>query len=500
MGLQLSYLGTVGIILFNKNIRQVLDKINFKKQSLNIKNKKQVSAIISNIKDIIAVTLSANVMILPIIIYHFNMIGMYFVITNIFASVIIGPIMVLSVIFIIVSFINLEVAKFISFFLLLGIEGLIQISNLSNLPFSKIYVSTPSLLSIMFYYLGILIVNQLYVVCLSKHLTGTKKRIKNLMALAKFKLHQKREELLTEWKNMIVEKNIKRCISKIYKIMFVVILFSIISIGNKQLNVYFLDVGQGDSCFIVTPNKKTILIDGGGSTSETFDVGKDTLIPYLLDRGFTKIDYVFISHFDQDHVGGILPVIEELKIGQIYIAKQEKISENYEVFKKIVQKKKLKVKEVIAGNTIIIEDLQFHILWPIDQQISENQLNNNAIVMKLQYKKFSMLFTGDIEKIAEEGILNQYKNNLNSLEATVLKVAHHGSKSSSTEEFLKAVNSKVAIISVGENNLFGHPNVNIIKRLKSLRMQIFRTDIDGEISMRINCKGEVKMERFASKQ
>ena len=289
-----------------------MDKINFKKQNINIKNKNQVSAIISNIKDIIAVTLSAQVMILPIMIYHFNMIGMYFVITNIFASVIIGPIMVLSVIFIIISFINLGVAKFISFFLSLGIEGLIQISNLSNLSFSKIYVSTPSLLSIIFYYLGILIVNQSYVVYVGKHLTGTKKRIKNLIALARFKLHQKREEQLTEWKNIIEEKNIKSCISKTYKIMFVVILFITISIGNKQLNIYFLDVGQGDSCFIVTPNKKTILIDGGGSTSGSFNVGKDTLIQYLLDRGFTKIDYVFISHFDQDHVGGILSVLEEL--------------------------------------------------------------------------------------------------------------------------------------------------------------------------------------------
>ena len=101
--------------------------------------------------------------------------------------------------------------------------------------------------------------------------------------------------------------------------------------------------------------------------------------------------------------------------------------------------------------------------------IEENMLNNNAMVMKLQYKSFSMLFTGDIEEIAEKKILNLYKGNADKLNTTVLKVAHHGSKSSSTEEFLKVVNSKVAIIGVGENNMFGHPNNEVLERLQSFR-------------------------------
>ena len=105
----------------------------------------------------------------------------------------------------------------------------------------------------------------------------------------------------------------------------------------------------------------------------------------------------------------------------------------------------------------------------MEKQIEENILNNNAMVMKLQYKSFSMLFTGDIEEVAEKKILDTYKNHLDMLKATVLKVAHHGSKSSSTEEFLKAVNSKVAIIGVGENNMFGHPNNAVLERLQAFR-------------------------------
>ena len=367
------------------------------------------------------------------------------------------------------SFINFEFSKYISIFLSLGMEELIQISNLSNLPFSKIYVITPSILFISIYYIFILIGNQIYIMYTSKNTSYTEKRIKNLIALAKYTIYQKKKKTVKIWNGIIQEKNVKLFVLKTYKYLLIILLVIIINCVNKQLEVHFIDVGQGDSCFIITPNHKTILIDGGGSTSNTFDVGEDTLIPYILDRGYKKIDYIFISHFDQDHVGGILPLLEELKVGQIFISKQEEISENYERFLKLVKQKNLKVQEVKAGNKIIIDDVIFYILWPIEKSIEENILNNNAMVMKLQYKDFSILFTGDIEAVAEKEILDKYRNKLNILKSTVLKVAHHGSKSSSTEEFLKVVDSKVALIGVGENNMFGHPHNQVIERLETFR-------------------------------
>ena len=405
--------------------------------------------------------------------YHFHIIGIYFVITNILVSIIIGPIMFLSIIFIFGTFIHLKFSQFISIFLSFGIKGLIQISNLSNLPFSKIYVPTPSILGIIIYYIVILVGNQIYVVYTGKHLNSTQKRVKNLIALMKYKLYEKKKKTKKIYQKIFQEKNGKAFIVRTYKVILLMIFLTGIYQFPKDLEVHFLDVGQGDACFIITPNHKTILIDGGGSTSSSFDVGKDTLIPYLLDRGYTKLDYVFISHFDQDHVGGILSLLEELKVGQIFVSKQEEESENYEEFLGRVKEKNLQVREVKKGDKIIIGDVTFHILWPIEKQIEENQLNNNAMVMKLQYKEFSMLFTGDIEEVAEKKILDTYNNDLDILKATVLKVAHHGSKSSSTEEFLKAVNSKVAIIGVGENNMFGHPSDVVLERLQSFRYADF---------------------------
>ena len=469
VGLQLSYLGTIGIILFNKSIKQYFDNIKWIKNNISIKRSKRISQIVENLKDMIAVTLSAQLMILPVMLYHFNMIGIYFVITNILVSIVTGPIMFLSVIFVFSSFIQLQISQFISIFLSLGIKCFIQISNLANLPFSKIYVPTPSILFIIIYYIAILIGNQIYRIYTSQYINPTKTRVKNLIALVKYKLYEKKKKIRKIYQKILKERNVKVFIVKTYKVIFFIVFLVGIYQFPKNLEIHFLDVGQGDSCFIITPNHKTILIDGGGSTSNTFDVGKDTLIPYLLDKGYTKLDYILISHFDQDHVGGILPVLEEFKVGQVFITKQEEKSENYETFLEIVKEKNLKVREVKAGDKITIGEVTFHILWPMEKQIEENILNNNAMVMKLQYKSFSMLFTGDIEEVAEKKILDTYKNHLDMLKATVLKVAHHGSKSSSTEEFLKAVNSKVAIIGVGENNMFGHPNNAVLERLQAFR-------------------------------
>ena len=273
-------------------------------------------------------------------------------------------------------------------------------------------------------------------------------------------------------------------------LLLIVLVFSIFNFISKKLKIYFIDVGQGDCTFIVTPKNKTILIDGGGSTSSDFDVGENTLLPYILDRGYKKIDVMFISHFDQDHVGGLLTILKELKVDRVCISEQKENSENYEEFLKIVKEKNITVFILKMGDKIKIENnLYFDILWPGEEQITENRMNNNAIVMKLNHNGFSCLFTGDIEKIAEEQIAKLY-NDKSILKSDVLKVSHHGSKTSTTEEFLGLINPKVCLIGVGKNNLFGHPSGEVIERLKNMNASIYRTDINGEITIIVNNKGK----------
>ena len=152
----------------------------------------------------------------------------------------------------------------------------------------------------------------------------------------------------------------------------------------------------------------------------------------------------------------------------------------------------MRAKQVKMGERLIIEkNVYIDILWPNKNQFLENPLNNNSIVCKLNYYNFSMLFTGDIEEVAEKRIINEVNNEL--LEADVLKVAHHGSKTSSIEKFINLVNPKIALIGVGENNKFGHPNEDVIKRLKNCGIRVYRTDKMGEINIIIDSDGCIKI-------
>lgn len=444
VGLQLSYLGTIGIILLRPTILKIFSYRKGEKEG----------KISKKIKEILAVSLSAQIMILPIMLYNFNTIGIYFLITNLLVSIIIGPIIVLGFFCIVTAFIFSPITNLISLPLNIGLEILSLISKFSELPLSKVYLPTPSTIGIILYFIAILFGNQIYSIYHLNYLTLTHKRVKNIIALFQYKFHQKKKKYL-----------------KYILIIFMVFMIAIPFIP-KSLKIYFVDVGQGDCTFIVTPCNKTVLIDGGGSITDNFDVGKKTLIPYLLDRGYTTIDYIMISHFDQDHVGGILSVLEELKVKNVIIGQQFDDSENLRKFLEIINEKNIKVNVVEAGNRIYIEkNLYFDVLWPgSNQEISENSINNNALVCKLNYKNFTMLFTGDIEEEAEKVLVSKY-DGMDILKSTVLKVAHHGSKSSSTEEFLNLVQPKIALIGVGENNLYGHPNPEVLTMLTNLRCE-----------------------------
>ena len=135
-------------------------------------------------------------------------------------------------------------------------------------------------------------------------------------------------------------------------------------------------------------------------------------------------------------------------------------------------------------------------LWPRNEQIQENVLNNNSIVSKLCYKNFSCLFTGDIEAIAEREMLKDLGENKKILNSTILKVGHHGSKTSSIDEFVNAVKPKIALIGVGENNSFGHPSSEVIERLASIGAQIYRTDLMGEISVFVSRNGRIRVNKM----
>lgn len=430
LGFQLSYGGTIGIIIFIKRIQE----------------KKSNSKVINYIKQMALVSIYANIIIIPIMMYHFNTVSFTFIISNIMASPILGIIVITGFLFIIASITVKLLTRLIAIFIKPILSILIKISQIcSKLPFSNILVVTPYMFNVISYYAIILY--------------------------------------------CIKSKKNNKCKIIICLLIVLILINFIIYIFPQKLRIFFIDVGQGDSTLIITPDKKTVLIDGGGSDS--FDVGEKVLLPYLLDRRILKIDYVLISHFDTDHCGGILTIMEKVKVKNIIISEQAEHSENYERFKKLMIHKKIRLIEVKKGDKIKIGRYsEFKILFPTSRLLSENPLNNNSIVAQFNYNNFKMLFTGDIEKLAEQQILKAEKAEIR---ADILKVAHHGSKTSSIPEFIKAVKPKIALIGVGKNNTFGHPNQQTIKNLENIKCRIYRTDLQGEIIIKIDQKGRMNV-------
>lgn len=423
IGLKLSFMGTAGIVIFNKSITNFFIKLKIKQK----------------IAEALSVTFSAQLMIMPITILNFNTISLTFFISNILASPLLGIIIIFGFISIFISSILNPISKILFLILHIFLELLILVSKVTEkIPGSSILVKTPNILFAIVYYILILFFNYFFVIKQNPTRRFHKKIIK-----------------------IITIKNIKNAFKVIAVVFLIILLLTrIVRIINPTLKIYFIDVGQGDSTLIVTPKNKKILIDGGeGKTNVLFQ--------YLLDRRINKIDYIIISHFDSDHCNGLIEIIEKMRVENIVMSKQSKESEEYKKILEIIKQKNIKVSSVKAEDKIIIEkNLYTKILNPAEK-FEFQDLNNNAIVAKLVYKNFSMLFTGDIEK-AEENLAKKYKNELKS---TILKVAHHGSKTSTSEKFLKYVEPQIALIGVGENNKFRHPNQITIEKLKNIRSQ-----------------------------
>ena len=282
IGFHLSYGGTIGIVLLSKRISEFIkEKVNMK---VSIENKEVntkiniVNKIINYIIDTLVVTLSANIIIIPIMVFHFNTVSLTFWISNLLASPFMGVVVILGFFAYLVSLISISISEVIAIPLNIILVLFLKIAEVSSkIPFSSIIVKTPHVISIVIYYFVIFLILNRKVI---------------------------RDYIGKLWYKVLKIKNKKRIIkcTICFTVIFSLVLGIFIHNTNQKLKIYFIDVGQGDSTLIITPSNKKILIDGGGSEFGNFDVGEKTLLPYLLDRRIIILDYVMISHFDTDHV------------------------------------------------------------------------------------------------------------------------------------------------------------------------------------------------------
>lgn len=240
-----------------------------------------------------------------------------------------------------------------------------------------------------------------------------------------------------------------------------------INTNNDLLKVHYLDVGQGDSIFVELPNNETMLIDAAESYQS------ENIINYLKNLNYQKIDYVIGTHPHTDHIGGLKNIINTFEIGKIYMPKVVSTTKTYESLLMAIKDKNLKINTAKGGTSIIDTDtLKINILAPNNSTYTE--LNNYSVVTKITYGTTKFLFMGDAEKLSE----NEIKENVT---ADVIKIGHHGSNTSSSIDFIKKVNAKYGIISVGLNNKYNLPKEETITNWENSGTKIYLTSTNGTI-------------------
>ena len=255
-------------------------------------------------------------------------------------------------------------------------------------------------------------------------------------------------------------------------------------LSGSALEVYFLDVGQGDAVFCRYPNGRTLLIDGGIRTQYT-DMGERVVLPFLKSQGIGHVDIVVGSHPDADHIGGLISVLEQVSVGHYIDSGQHVETFTGKRLLEVVKAKGIAYHTVAAGDSLIgIGGLVLH---PTSDYVSDSGpapegANNGSVVIRIAHRGATLLLTGDIER-ETDGDMARWGHRLR---ADILKAAHHGSRTSSTRAFIERVDPKAVAISCGANNRFGHPSPEVIARYREMGIQVWRTDQSGAIAMKLD--------------
>lgn len=421
LGFQLTFAATLSIILFFPKIIKYLPRLPFRTS------------------EILTLSLSAQLGILPFIVSSFNRVTFSSLILNYAALPLVGLIMASGYIFLLLSF----TSSFLAGLLAQGIHSLIDLligcSHIFD-RFSLISyrIPTPHLLTLIGYFLF------LYFMLLPSKV--------------------KRQKL-------------------VFLLCFLVSLAILISYPfpslSKNLKVTCIDVGEGDAILVEFPGHKKMLVDGGGFPESTFDVGERVVSPFLWRKGIKKIDYLVLTHAHPDHLNGLKAIARNFKIGEFWEAFSPLENDSYAEFKKLLRPS-VRKKRFFRGDSHLEKNVKIETLHPerMDPSVARVQ-NDHSLVLRIIYNQTSFLLTGDIGKDAEREILE----NSGEIKCQILKSPHHGSRSSSSKDFLDRTAPQIVMISLGEGNRYGFPHKEILERYKDFGAKVFRTDLHGAIEI-----------------
>lgn len=405
IGFQLSFLSVLSILIFYKPIFNYLYEIKIPK----------------NISSLVAVSIAAQILILPFLAYYFCEVSIISFLTNIIAVPLAGVLVPLGFAYYMPLLINFNIIPLKECIEVI-VRVLIYISKFSHFKFSYVKIIFWDEKLMVAYYILILVIFY--------------------------------RKLIPRW-----AKKVSYLVVSILIVSFLIQL----SVNYNRPYISIIDVGQGDSALLKYKGF-SMLIDTG-PVSDDFSALKRIVLPYLLKNNVSELDFLVLTHKHNDHIGDFDYLLNEIKVKYI-ITSNDVYKENFE---------KLKGKRVLIVDSLrgfSYKDLKVYFLPPIEED------ENSSVVTKIVFGNFNMIFMGDASIESEDEYIKRFK-----LKSEILRVGHHGSSTATSEEFLDSVSPKVAIISVGKNNMFGHPSQEVIDRLRSRGIKIFRTDLNGTIDI-----------------
>jgi len=421
LGFQLTFAATLSIILFYPKIILKLPRLPL------------------HISEIFAITLCAQLGVLPLVISAFNRVALASLILNYLALPLVAIILAGGYLMLLVSFIFMPAALFLSRMLDFFINLLLSTASTGgHFSFLSYRIPGPHSAVLVIFYLSLLFL------------------------------------LIPQDRNWI---KIGRLIFFLFFLL--ILLIYPFSSSVKELRLTFIDVGQGDSILIEFPGTKKMLIDGGGSYTGTFDIGERVVSPFLWRKGIKKIDFLLLTHFHPDHSGGIPALANNFRVGEFWEGSKPVNNQNYQKFKKSLPHKLIQ-KTIATGYSMSEAGVKIKVLHPAAANKDPSSVNNDqSLVIRLEYRTISILLTGDIEVRAENEILDSFPV----VKSQVLKSPHHGSKSSSSANFLAAVSPEMIVISVGKNNIYQLPDQKVLERYYSRGALVYRTDHHGAVEL-----------------
>ena len=450
---QLSFIAVGSIIAFAPAITRILS-------ALNIGKGNHIGRIVKYITGMFLVSFFVTIGLGGVTAFYFNTLPLFGILLNVIViPVFCYLILPLSLISSAAGFVMPVISHYIFVIVVLFIHIIVNVIHaISGLSAASVKVPAPSLFELFLYYSAI-------IVMLNAKRIGPKTALTALSMLSLLILSDAGYYAYrTRW--------------------------------NRDMSVTFIDVGQGDSAFIELPYGKTLLIDAGGGAYRSYDTGESVVARYIWSLKRTHVDYVIASHPQIDHIGGLGFIIMNMNVREVY---KNDCSPDTDVYTKFINAANRSRTAVytITGQTVL-KDINgakvelFSVPHEVCDSSSNKDINNTVLLSKITYGDVSVLFTGDIEKDAEQVLSYTYQSRL---KADIMKAAHHGSRTSNSEQFLSTVKPEIVVVPAGEGNPFHLPSKVVLKRFFEKDIQVLRTDRSGAI--RITTDGKhIKIKRY----